>query len=309
MTVDIIIPTYKPDDRFIRCLELLGSQTYEISHIFIINTGRSYYDRFMEDHAIPASIRDITSVTHIEKSEFDHGGTRRMAVKLSRAECFVMMTQDALPYDNGMLKALVEPLILDPHIAVSYARQIAAPEARETEKYTRKFNYPATPRVKSSQDLVTMGIKTYFCSNVCAAYNRAHYDEAGGFIEKTIFNEDMIMAAALVKLGYLISYTPQARVYHSHNYTLGQQFKRNFDLAVSQAEHPEVFKGVSSEKEGAKLVKGCIQYLKDMHKRYLIPGFILNCGARYLGYRCGRSYRLFPRPIRKALSANPAYWG
>lgn len=309
MTVDIIIPTYKPDERFIRCLELLGSQSCEISHIYIINTDRRLYEGFMEAHTIPASVRNITSVTHIDKSDFDHGGTRRMAVKMSHAEYFVMMTQDALPYDNDMVKALIEPLVLDPNIAVSYARQIAAPGAAETEKYTRKFNYPATPRVKSSQDMVTLGIKTYFCSNVCAAYNRTLYDKAGGFIEKTIFNEDMIMAAALVKLGYLISYTPSARVYHSHNYTFGQQLRRNFDLAVSQVQHPEVFKGISSEKEGAKLVSGCIQYLKDVHKRYLIPGFIMNCGARYIGYRLGRRYKLFPKPLRKALSANPSYWG
>ncbi len=34
-----------------------------------------------------------------------------------------------------------------------------------------------------------------------------------------------------------------------------QQFHRNFDLGVSQAEHPEIFEGVPSEGEGSGLVK------------------------------------------------------
>ena len=38
-----------------------------------------------------------------------------------------------------------------------------------------------------------------------------------------------------------IAYEAEARVLHSHNYTNMQQLRRNFDLGVSQAEHPEVF--------------------------------------------------------------------
>lgn len=55
----------------------------------------------------------------------------------------------------------------------------------------------------------------------------------------------MIYAAKAVEAGYSIAYAADAEVVHSHNYTNGQQFHRNFDLGVSQAEHPEVFGGVS----------------------------------------------------------------
>jgi len=56
----------------------------------------------------------------------------------------------------------------------------------------------------------------------------------------------MIYAAAAVKAGYAIRYEAQAQVIHSHQYTNWQQLRRNFDLGVSQADHPEVFAGVSS---------------------------------------------------------------
>ena len=307
-TVDVIIPTYKPDEGFIRCLELLGVQTYPVSHIYIINTGQEYYDALMSNRSLPHSVRAITSVMHITADEFDHGGTRRAAVERSDAEFFVMMTQDALPADETLIEKLIAPLELDDHIAVSYARQLPATGASETERYIRGFNYPSKSVVKSSQDVYTLGVKAYFCSNVCAAYRRSYYDEAGGFVNRTIFNEDMILAAGLVKKGYSISYTAEARGYHSHNYNCKQQFKRNFDLAVSQAEHPEVFGGLSSESEGKRMVKGCISHLQSRHRSYLIPGFILNCAARFMGYRLGRMYRLIPNRLRRHLSSQPSYW-
>ena len=44
-----------------------------------------------------------------------------------------------------------------------------------------------------------MGIKTYFCSNVCAAYKKDIFEKLGGFVDRTIFNEDMIYAGNLIQ--------------------------------------------------------------------------------------------------------------
>ncbi|MCR5509885.1 MAG: glycosyltransferase [Lachnospiraceae bacterium] len=307
-SIDVIIPTYRPDERLIRCLELLGAQTVAPSRIHIVNTEQRFFDELMENRVIPASVRDITEITHISAEKFDHGGTRRAAVAGSHSEFFIMMTQDALPADEKLIEELIDPLILDRNIAVSYARQLPAPGASETERFVRSFNYPEKPQVKSAQDLNRLGVKTFFCSNVCAAYRRTDYDEAGGFVEKTIFNEDMILAASLIKMGRAISYSARARVYHSHNYNCRQQFKRNFDNAVSQAEHPEAFAGISSESEGKRLVAQCIAHLKKIHRSYLIPGFILNCAARFLGFKLGKKYRLIPNGLRKRLTSQPGYW-
>ena len=72
----------------------------------------------------------------------------------------------------------------------------------------------------------------------------------GGFEKKAIFNEDMIYAAKVIENKQKVYYNAKARVIHSHNYNFAQQFHRNFDMAVSQAQHPEIFRKVSSEKEG-----------------------------------------------------------
>ena len=58
---------------------------------------------------------------------------------------------------------------------------------------------------------------------------------------------------------------------HSHNLTPMQQFHRNFDLAVSQAEHPEIFAELKSEGEGIRLVKQTAKYLLAHFRGFLIP--------------------------------------
>ena len=100
----------------------------------------------------------------------------------------------------------------------------------------------------------------------------------------------MIFAHKAVQEGYSIYYASSAKVVHSHDYTVMEQYRRNISLGRSQAEHPEVFGAVSSEGEGKKLVKGCISYLLRNGYWYLIPGFIAQCAGRYLGYRKGKSY-------------------
>ena len=54
--------------------------------------------------------------------------------------------------------------------------------------------------MKTLEDLEGMGVKAFFCSNVCAAYRRDIYDELGGFVRRAIFNEDMIYAAGAGRL-------------------------------------------------------------------------------------------------------------
>ena len=106
---------------------------------------------------------------------------------MSTADLVVCMTQDAMPADETLIEELVKPFG-DPEVWAAYARQLPNEECREVEKYTRSFNYPEQSMVKTKEDLDRLGIKTFFCSNVCAAWRREKYLELGGFVKHTIFN-------------------------------------------------------------------------------------------------------------------------
>lgn len=329
MDIDVIIPVYRPGEDLVALLNRLYAQTVEIHKIILVETLDKEEKTSMEEENSAEGAESMESETSAEEAEtslllhlqkkykkielysvkkedFDHGMTRRMAVEKSDADIFVMMTQDALPADRKLIEKLTAPLTGD--IAVSYARQLPRKNCRAIERFTRRFNYPEESLLKGKENLQVLGIKTYFCSDVCAAYRREIYEKLGGFVQKAIFNEDMLFAAKAVEAGYKIMYAAEARVLHSHNYSISQQFRRNFDLGVSQAEHPEVFKKVPSEKEGGRMVKETTEYLFTTGKVFLIPYFYLQCMGKYAGYFLGKHYKMLPAKTIKKCTANEAYW-
>ncbi len=287
-TADVVILTHKPSELFLDIMDRLEEQSLKPRKIIVMNTGESHMDDLLGRYPDRLKGYDNIEIHHITRDEFDHGGTRKRAAEYSDAAFLIYMTQDALPADERLVENLAAPFEGDGSIAVSYARQLPYESASPIERYNRSFNYPEGDRKKTADDLDTLGIKAFFCSDVCACYRRDIYDSLGGHIEHTVFNEDMIYARGAIDAGYSIYYASDARVYHSHDYTPAQQYRRNVDLGRSQAEHPEVFGGITSYGEGKKLVKGCMSYLLKNGYWYMIPAFIAQCAGRYLGYRKGR---------------------
>ncbi len=300
-TVAVLIPTYRPDKRFSRLLQMLGRQTWPVAQIVVMNTEQSLWN----EHGYKG-IAGL-EVHHVKKADFDHGRTRHLGMEYVTADICICMTQDAVPADQYLIERLVAALD-QPDVAVAYARQMPEKDCRFIERYTRSFNYPADNMVKTKADLPWLGIKTYFCSNVCAAYRMEYYNRTDGFIKRTIFNEDMIYAAGVIAAGAAVAYAADARVIHSHNYSGMQQLKRNFDLAVSQAEHPEIFSGLKSEGEGIRLVKKTAEYLLSQHKWYLIPQLVYQSGCKYLGFLFGKRYKVLPKGLIRRLTMSPGYW-
>ncbi len=298
--IEVIIPVCNPEKEFERLIMRLKKQTRPPDEIHIIHTMSG---NFPAEFCVEQELK----VTHIEKTEFDHGGTRDMGIRQSDADIVVFMTQDAVPCDRYLIEKLTAPFDRE-DVGVVYARQLPGKDCHMIERYTRSFNYPEKSRLKGKEDIPVLGVKTFFCSDVCAAYSKKVYEETGGFEKKTIFNEDMILAGHMIEKGYKIAYAAEARVIHSHNYTGVQQFRRNFDLAVSQADHPEVFEGISSESEGIRLVKNTAKYLLREKKGWLIPKLIWQSGCKYAGYRLGRSYRKLPIWLIKKCTMSQSYW-
>lgn len=299
--IDIVIPVYKPDDKFKNILERLLRQTVVPNHIFLLQTIEEDGDLMEQPE------NDKISVHPIKKSEFDHGATRHLGATLSDADFVMFMTQDAVPDNNKLIEKLIVPME-DKKTAVSYARQLAREEADILEKMTRVYNYPKESSIKSKNDLDRLGIKTYFCSDVCAVYRKSVYDALGGFVRKTIFNEDMIMASKVINAGYNVAYCADAKVIHSHSYTCMQQFRRNFDLGVSQKQYHEIFENISSEKEGAGYAKKTLIALLKRGRAAKAFYFAMQCAFKLAGYKLGINYDKLSKKIILKCTMNKGYW-
>ncbi len=308
MTIDVIIPTYRPGEELIEILNRLREQSHPVRRIILMNTEESLLDEKVKT-AILKLPEDMVKIHHISKAEFDHAATRRRGMDdCSGADFVLFLTQDAVPANERLVEELERMLLSDEKIAVAYARQLPKADCSLTERCSREFNYPPEERVKGIGDLPELGVKTFFCSDVCAMYRREVFYELGGFVERALFNEDMIYACKAMRAGYLVGYAAKAEVYHSHNYGFRAQFHRNFDLAVSQAEHPEVFQGISSEKEGIQMVLRSFQYFAKHLRPWVIVPFLWQCVGRYAGYLLGKRYRKLPKRVILFCTTNKDYW-
>lgn len=302
MKVDAVIPAYKPGHDLRELVEKLLDQTVRLGRIIIINTDREFFDG--KEYLIAPAVE----VVHITRHEFDHAGTRDMGLRMSDADYVLFMTMDAIPKDNYLVEKLLSGFRRADNIAVSYARQLPKKDCNRIEQITREFNYPAQSRVQTSDDIKELGIKAYFCSDVCAMYDTSIYRSLGGFKAPAIFNEDMVYAAGALDAGYAVSYCADALVYHSHNYTGRQYYRRNFDLGVSQADHPEIFECFNVKGTGMQLVRKSLAQICRRGTPADIIRLVYYSGMKYLGFRKGKNYHKLSLKSCLKHTSDKEYW-
>lgn len=314
MTTEVIIPVYNPGKTFGLLLRKLFEQSVVPDAVRIINTNTkkcSVKDiEKIVNEAIDKSrfYSDIKiSIDGISKSSFNHGGTRDKGIRQSDADIVIFMTQDAIPGDKFVIKELLESFE-DTDVAVAYARQLPRESSGTAQSYINLFNYPKNSCKKTKEDIERLGVKAYFCSDVCAAYRKDIYISIGGFEKNIIFGEDTVYAAKAIEAGYAVYYAADAQVIHSHKYSCMQQFRRNFDIAVMHTDYPEYFKKVSSEKEGAKLVKNTFLFLTGRRAYFEAADFVVQSGFKYAGYLLGKNYKKLSKEAIMYMTSNKDYW-
>jgi rhamnosyltransferase len=291
--VSIVIPTYNAGPSIDRLLSSLRGQSVPAEIIVIDSSSSDDTPRIVKSHGL----NPIT----IAKSSFNHGATRNLAVRNSTGDPVVFMTQDALPYDDRSIEHLIQPLS-DSRVAASYGRQIPREDARQTEKFARAFNYPEAPGIRDASCLPALGIRTFFFSNVFSAIRRKEFKAAGGFPEGLIMFEDMLFAARLILNGYATVYVPGAKVIHSHNYDLGQLFRRYLEAGISFRRNPWFLQYAAGEKEGMMFLRQQISYLMDKGAYTALPCAVAEAVGKYAGYKLGLHYERIPFVLRKRVS-------
>jgi rhamnosyltransferase len=301
MKVSVIIPTRNGGKYLAQLLKTLEEQTFKPVQILVVDSSS-------DDNTLRICKASGADLIQISAKTFDHGRTRNLAATMTQGEILVFMTQDALFRGNECLKDLIRPLE-NPAVAASYGRQIPREDANPVERFVRSFNYPCGELVKGIDDLQRLGVKTFFFSNACSAIKKNAFEEVGGFPEKTIMNEDMSLAAKLLIKGYKIAYQPDAVVYHSHNYSLANQFRRHFDIGVFFNRNRWIKNLTRPEGEGIKYLREELICLFNNGQKSWIPYALVDTAIRFLGYRVGLLEERLPLYLKKRASHNRGFWG
>ncbi len=303
MNISVIIPTYNASKYLTSLLDKLCSQSiYPHMEIIVVDSSST-------DETVSIAQKFDIKVFIIPKEEFDHGGTRSKIGKLSSGEILVYLTQDALPYDNFTIEKLIKPFYKNPKIGAAFGRQIPYNYATPFAKHLRLFNYPSYSYIREFKDKDIYGSRVAFCSNSFAAYRRSALENIGWFKEKLIVSEDSYAVAKMLLNGYKVAYIAEAVVYHSHNYTLLQEFKRYFDIGVFHRNEKwiiDTFGKVTDQ--GKRYILSEIKFLLKNNYYHLLPEFITRTILKYLGYNLGYHYLLLPQIVVKKLSLQKKWW-
>jgi len=300
--ITAIIPTLNGGDTFRHLLVGLASQTLAIDELLVVDSSS-------DDDTTAIALEFGARVISIAREDFDHGSTRSMAAKESKGDYLLYFTQDAVPEDNNVVEMLLAPLLQDENIALSYGRQLANPDATLFAKTLRLFNYPKESETRSFADKEQRGLKTVFVSNSCAAYRKKTLAEVGFFADGLIFGEDTCVAGKLLTAGYTMVYVAEAAVFHSHNYSIGEEFHRSFDIGVLH--HTESWLLTTygkAEGEGLKYIKFEFSSIIKKRKYQLIPAFFCRNLAKFSGYKLGSMYYALPQWLAPKLSMNKTWW-
>lgn len=278
----LVVPTLNPGPRWSQWLTALEGQTARPSKVLVIDSKSD------DGHIRPVDLAHFEWI-NIPRDRFNHGATRQYAFEQVRegVSIVVFMTQDALLADAKALERLLDAFD-DPAIAAAYGRQLPHPDAGPFGAHSRLFNYGGDSMVKRLTDRDRMGIKACFLSNSFAAYRCSDLNAIGGF-PVTTFGEDMLVAARLLLKQRWIAYVADARVFHSHDYSIREEFSRYFETGRIHARNPWLlreFGGAGSE--GRRFLLSEIRYLLE-HSPYLLPESFIRTLTKYLGYRLGKS--------------------
>ena len=133
-----------------------------------------------------------------------------------------------------------------------------------------------------------LGIKTVQLSNSYAAYRLSALNEIGGFPENVIACEDSYVAAKLLLSNWGIAYCAEAEVFHSHNYSIKEEFKRYFDVGTFYGQEQWLTEKFGHAKyEGIKYIKSEMSYL-FYHSPWSIPEMLIRTVSKLIGYNLGK---------------------
>lgn len=301
LKIGLCVPTFNAGEEWREWLRAYSLQESRIDVSLVIDSSSN-------DATVVLAEKSGLNVYQIDKASFNHGATRQFGVGLMPGiDIVVFLTQDAILASPDSIARLLSAFD-NPDVGAAYGRQLPRKKAGFIEEHSRVFNYPQTSRVNSLDDSRELGMKTAFISNSFAAYRCEVLQKIGGFPSKTIMSEDTYVAAKMLLSGWRIAYCADAVVYHSHDYSYLEEFRRYFDIGVFHSKEPWLRQKLGqAEGEGLRYVRSELKYLL-IRNPLLIPSALLRTGLKLMGYRLGLKESKFSLKIKYFLSMHKGYW-
>ena len=217
--VSIIMRSCNDSDVIRGTLQMVRAQTYTDYELW-------NFDSTSTDGTLDI-IREFNVPERIllnDPASYNPGRVLNTAVATTTGDILVFLNSDATPENEDWLQRLIAPL-QDTACGASYGRQTPRPDCRSlfVKDTERAFG----------DGRVSAGWLHFF--SMANAAVRRDLLERYPFDTDIQYSEDIDWSYRMRKLGHDIVYVADAPATHSHNYTLGQSYRRHYGEGMAEA--------------------------------------------------------------------------
>lgn len=200
--------------------------------VLIIDSGST-------DGSLEAAREAGARVIEIDKSTFQHGRTRNLAIAEGEGEVVALLTDDATPASDRWLDAIVEGFGQAGDVALVFGPQLPRPEhspmvrreliehfsswGKGDEIELQQIGEGPEGRADYEQNKGTY----VFFSDANGAVARWAWSQIP--YREVPYAEDQLIGREMLEAGYAKVFHPNAAVLHSHDYSSWNWLKRRFD--------------------------------------------------------------------------------
>lgn len=215
--VSILIRTKNEERHIGQTLSVIFSQSYKVFEVIIVDSGST--DRTLE------IARDYpVKIYEVKPEEFTWGYSLNYGFQRAKGDYVVCLSAHSLPLSENWLDILIANF-KDDNVAAVMCNTLPWPDCNPFDRrgLLKKFDMP-------KQEIPETPL--FIFGNVSSAIRKSVWKEVP-FDEKLSYCEDEDWRRKVKKLNFRVLYEPEAKVYHSHNETLKQIYRRTFQFAYA----------------------------------------------------------------------------
>ena len=212
----IIMRSYNDMPLIADTLAMVSRQTIPFELIFLDNESTDGTIREIEKYA--------DRIVNVPRGTYVPGRVLNQGMEISHGEFVVFLNSDCTPQNKWWLKNLLAGFT-DDNVAAVFGRQIPRPDC-----------HPIF--AKDTEDTFGDGSRQKYwrhCFSMASSAIRRSVWEKIKFDEEVQYSEDIDWTWRARQNGYEVRYAADSIVMHSHNYTLGQFYKRHYGEGRAEA--------------------------------------------------------------------------
>ncbi len=223
MNISIVLRT-KNEDKFLETtLKLIRNQVHDpVPEIIVVDSGSS------DDTLVIARDHTDLQLIQISADDFSYGKSLNTGIRAASGDVVVALSAHAFPCDKLWLQKLLKHFD-DSTVAGVYGRQLPHKDAWPCVKRDYVEFYGNELRIQTDPN----NVLDHRFSNAASAIRKKFWQRYP-FNEKLSYCEDWEWARAMLRLGLKIVYDPSAAVYHSHNESFRDIYRRCYNEALAQ---------------------------------------------------------------------------